>query len=486
MENWNENNNIYDVTGSVVNSDSNDNAANKSTGNGKPKKAKSKGKFVRKALCATALAAIFGVSAGAGMYGAMNYNTLFHKSAIVQSVDTGKLTAKDNTDNTVKLSTSSSNSIVTTDVTSVVKACMPSIVAIDCDFTTTTMNIFGQTAEQKSSGSGSGIIVAKNDKELIIVTNNHVISNANSMKVTFADGKKATAYLKGTDSGKDIGVVAVELSDLSNDTLSSIAVANLGDSNNLTVGEPAIAIGNALGYGQSVTTGVVSATNREIETQKDEKSTFIQTDAAINPGNSGGALLNSKGEVIGVTSSKIGATTVEGMGFAIPISDVVDLINQFMNSNTKIAVDDAKKGALGVSVMSPTGIEGAYVAAVTKDSAADKAGIKKGDLITGIDKNAVDSASTLTGLMKYYAKGDEVTITLLRKVDGKYQTMDVKVTLDSAKDLSKSQENSDNSADDGIDGNRQRGGNGNQMPGDSEGEGGENGDSFFGEFPFGF
>ncbi|MCR5773276.1 MAG: trypsin-like peptidase domain-containing protein [Butyrivibrio sp.] len=403
------------------------------------KKTKAKGKKAGKVVGAIALAAVFGVCTGAGIYGAQNFTSLSLNDTSTASYSIASTqTDSDSSDSQIKVTTTSNTQVVTTDVTSVVAAAMPSIVSINVTATTTTTDFFGQSYQEESEGAGSGIIIAKSDTELIIVTNNHVVEGANSMEVSFVDGSTATAYLKGTESSVDIAVIAVELEDLSEDTLSSISIATLGDSDALTVGESAIAIGNALGYGQSVTTGVISALDREIETEDGETNTFIQTDAAINPGNSGGALLNSNGEVIGVTSSKIGATTVEGMGFAIPISDVIDLINDLMNEETKITVAETEKGALGVSVMTPTGIDGAYVAAVSEGSAAEKAGIEVGDLITSFDGNDITSASDLTSIMSYYAEGDKVTVTVLRRVDGQYQYVDLEVTLDNASELTSS------------------------------------------------
>ena len=413
----------------------------------KKARANKKGRFTGKVAGAIALAAVFGVCTGAGIYGVSNFTSLSLSDDSSTSISIASTqTASDSTDSQLKVTTTSSTQVVTTDVTSVVASAMPSIVSINVKATTTTTDYFGQSYEEESEGAGSGIIIAQSDTELIIVTNNHVVEDADSMEVSFVDGSTATAYLKGTESSVDIAVIAVELEDLSEDTLSAISIATLGDSNSLTVGESAIAIGNALGYGQSVTTGVISALGREIETEDGETNTFIQTDAAINPGNSGGALLNSKGEVIGVTSSKIGATTVEGMGFAIPISDVIDLINELMNEDTKITVAESEQGALGVSVMTPTGIDGAYVAAVSEGSAAEKAGIEVGDLITSFDGNDITSASDLTSLMSYYAEGDTVTVTVLRRVDGQYQYVDIEVTLDNASTLSSSSSSEDSNS----------------------------------------
>lgn len=444
-----------------------DNSVHDNSNNLNEQKALGKGRKTGKIAGALALAAVFGVCTGAGIYGASNFTTLSlsddssasYSIASTTSGSEATNTDSDSSDSQIKVTTTSSTSVVTTDVSDVVAAVMPSIVSINIKATTTTTDMFGQSYQQESEGAGSGIIIAKSDTELIIVTNNHVIADADSMEVSFVDGSSATAYLKGTESSVDIAVIAVELEDLSDDTLSSISIATLGDSNSLTVGESAIAIGNALGYGQSVTTGVISALDREIETEDGETNTFIQTDAAINPGNSGGALLNSNGEVIGVTSSKIGATTVEGMGFAIPISDVIDLINDLMNEDTKITVAEAEKGALGVSVMTPTGIDGAYVAAVSEGSAADKAGIEVGDLITSFDGNDITSASDLTSLMSYYAEGDTVTVTVLRRVNGQYQYVDIEVTLDNASELTSSSSSGSDSQGYGF-----------GMPGSSESE----------------
>lgn len=453
---------------------------------------KSKSGKVGTMAFAVALAAVFGVSTGAGIYGVKNFTSLSLSDDSSSAYTTeSSLADTDSSDTQIKVTTTSSTSVVTTDVTSVVAAAMPSIVSINVTATTTTTDFFGQTSEEETEGAGSGIIIAQSDTELIIVTNNHVIEDADSMQVTFVDGTSATAYLKGTDSSVDIAVIAVELEDLSDDTLSSISIATLGDSDSLTVGESAIAIGNALGYGQSVTTGVISALNREIETEDGETNTFIQTDAAINPGNSGGALLNSAGEVIGVTSSKIGATTVEGMGFAIPISDVIDLINELMNEDTKITVAEGQQGALGVSVMTPTGIDGAYVAAVNDGSAAQKAGIEAGDLITSFDGNDITSASDLTSIMAYYAEGDTVTVTVLRRVDGQYQYIDLEVTLDNASELKSSSSSSgsqnygsgSDGSSSGSDSNNGSGSdsqNGFGMPGQSGSQGGGSGFSFGG------
>ena len=293
-------------------------------------------------------------------------------------------------------------------------------------------------------GHGSGVLIGD---EGYILTNNHVVENADSLKIQFIDGTKVEADVKGTDPDMDLAVVAVQLKNLDSATLSKIAVATLGDSDALQVGEPAIAIGNALGYGQSVTTGVISALNRKIELEDGSTGTFIQTDAAINPGNSGGALLNSKGEVIGINSNKIGGTTVEGMGYAIPMSSAQPDINKLMNEETKVKVADAKRGYLGISVMTPTGVEGAYVADVAKGSAAEKGGVEVGDIITKVNDTEITSREDLVNSLKYYEAGTKVTVTVLRKGDSGYQEEELQVTLESASEANVGSSNSSSSQD---------------------------------------
>ena len=309
---------------------------------------------------------------------------------------------------------------------------MPAIVAIDNNYKESVQSIFGQVSEEEATASGSGIIIGKSDTELLIVTNNHVVEGADSLKVQFIDGTKASADIKGTDSDMDLAVIAVQLKGLDSKTLGQIAVATLGDSDALQVGEPAIAIGNALGYGQSVTTGVISAMNRKIELEDGSTGTFIQTDAAINPGNSGGALLNSKGEVIGINSNKIGGSTIEGMGYAIPISSAQPDINKLMNEETKIKVADEKRGYLGISVMTPTGVEGAYVAEVGKESAAEKGGMQVGDIVTKLNDTEITSREDLVNSLKYYEAGTKVSVTVLRKGDSGYKEETLNITLESA------------------------------------------------------
>lgn len=329
---------------------------------------------------------------------------------------------------------------VVTDVTSVVEAVMPSVVSIT-NTSVVTQNFWGQQFQSEDQSSGSGIIVGENNTELLIVTNNHVISDSTELKVQFIDGSVANAKIKGTDANMDLAVIAVALDSLESSTVSNISIAVLGDSESLKVGEPAIAIGNALGYGQSVTTGVISALNRQIAMSEDGSTSgvLIQTDAAINPGNSGGALLNVRGEVVGINSNKIGGSTIEGMGYAIPISNAKPIIEELMNRETKDKVAEAKKGYLGISGLDVTADvsamygmpEGVYVAQV-HDGAASKAGILKGDIITAFDGSSVKTMTDLQGYLEYYEMGETVLITIQRPNAGGYIEHQFFVTLGSA------------------------------------------------------
>lgn len=332
---------------------------------------------------------------------------------------------------------------VVTDVTQVVKAVMPSVVSVSNTYVQRG-TFFGQEYSSEAVSSGSGIIVGENDSELLIVTNYHVVESADTLSGQFVDEEQVQAQIKGTDADKDLAVLAVQLSDIKEDTLDQISIASLGSSDDLTVGEPVIAIGNALGYGQSVTTGVVSALNRPIavtsqegQTGDSQINTFIQTDAAINPGNSGGALLNTKGEVIGINSNKIGGSTVEGMGYAIPISDAKPIIEELMQKETRLKVDEANKGVLGITGVNVEaqysevyGIPmGGYVSSVTDNSGAAAAGLVRGDIITAINGETVETMEELKEEMNYYQAGDVVTLTIMQGSPTGYQSKDVQVTL---------------------------------------------------------
>lgn len=332
---------------------------------------------------------------------------------------------------------------VVTDVTQVVKAVMPSVVSVSNKYVEYS-TFFGQEYSSEAVSSGSGIIVGQNDSELLVVTNYHVVESANELSVQFVDEEQVQAQVKGTDVDKDLAVLAIQLSDIKQTTLDQISIASLGSSDDLTVGEPVIAIGNALGYGQSVTTGVVSALNRPIavtsqqdQTGDSQINTFIQTDAAINPGNSGGALLNTKGEVVGINSNKIGGNAVEGMGYAIPISDAKPIIEELMQKETRLKVDDANKGVLGITGVNVEsqysqvyGIPmGVYISSVSDNSGAAAAGLVRGDIITAIDGQKVESMEELKEEMNYYQAGDTVTLTIMQGSPTGYQSKDVQVTL---------------------------------------------------------
>ena len=327
---------------------------------------------------------------------------------------------------------------VESDVSDVVEKVMPAMVSIVNNFTETA-NVFGQQYTQEEAASGSGIIVGKTDDELLIVSNNHVVESADTLTVTFIDGSEAQAQVKGLDSDMDLAVIAVSLNDLSDDTKNAITVATLGSSDDLKLGEPVIAIGNALGYGQSVTNGIVSALNREITLENGATGTFIQTNAAINPGNSGGALLNMNGEVIGINSNKIGGTAVEGMGYAIPITSASPIIADLMERQTRTKVAEDEVGYIGISPQEVTSQisqmynmpEGIYVVSVEEGSAAANAGIMKGDIITKFDGSSISSYSDLQKMLQYYAAGDSVTITVQRPQNGEYVSIELNLTLGS-------------------------------------------------------
>ena len=323
------------------------------------------------------------------------------------------------------------------DASNVVKQVMPAMVSI-INNSTETQSFWGQTYTKPVAYSGSGIIVAEKNEELLIVTNNHVVEGANSLEITFIDGTTAEAVIKGLDVDMDLAVIAVRLSKLSKDTREAITIATLGNSDNLELGEQVIAIGNALGYGQSVSGGMVSALARELTFDDGSTGIFIQTDAAINPGNSGGALLNMKGEVVGINSSKIGGTYVEGMGYAIPITSASPIIAELMDRQTRDQkVADSERGYLGIqlqllsaSTAQMFGMpQGAYVLSVDEDSAAAKAGLLKGDIIVRFDGQQISSTDELTGAMEYYRAGETVKMTIKRIIDGEYKSVELEVTL---------------------------------------------------------
>ena len=370
-----------------------------------------------------------GVNAVAGKYFGTN---------TTQQTSSSKSTTSKNSDSSSTLKLSQSSSTVTSDVSDIVNSAMPSVVAITNMSVQEVQSYFGGTQQQESTSCGSGIIIGKNDSELLIATNNHVVEGAETLTVSFANETSVEASIKGTDSSKDLAVVAVPLDSIDDDTMNAISIITLGDSDKLQVGEPVIAIGNALGYGQSVTTGIVSALDRNLDMEGFD-SKLIQTDAAINPGNSGGALLNANGELIGINTAKVNANAVEGMGYAIPISDATSVIENLMNRETRTKVDESEQGFLGIEGYDVTSEKaemysiptGVFVRSVEDGSAADKAGITAECIITKFDGITIDSMSTLQSQMQYFKAGDkvEVVIEVPNKSGTKYEEKTVTVTL---------------------------------------------------------
>ena len=360
---------------------------------------------------------------GTKVFGTTTTNGKTAKTA--QTVDGAKLTT-------------SSSSTGTSDVATIAKNAMPSIVSITNMSVQEVQSFFGGTQQQESTSVGSGIIIGQTDSELLILTNNHVVEGNEKLTVSFVDNESVEANVKGTDSTKDLAVVAVKISDVKDSTMDEIAVATMGDSSKLEVGEQVVAIGNALGYGQSVTSGIVSATERTLDGY--EGGTLIQTDAAINPGNSGGALLNSNGEVIGINTAKVATDSVEGMGYAIPISDASDTIQNLMNQETKTKVSEAEQGYLGIQGVDvsdesakmynmPTGV---YISDVVKNGGAQQAGLTKGSVITGLEGTTISDMNSLKEQLQYYRVGDKVKVTVqVPGNNGEYTEKAVEVTLGS-------------------------------------------------------
>lgn len=423
--------------------------------NNNKKNPKNSKKLAKKIGAITLSAVLFG-SVAAGSFQAVNYFSPFSKTT-----GSSGSTASNNSSSTSLLKTtavSGSSNTGSLDVSDVTTSAMPSIVAITNKSVQEVQDYFsqfgfggqGQPQTQETESQGSGIIIGKNDSELLMVTNNHVVEGADTLSVCFIDNQVYEAAIKGTDPENDLAVIAVPLDSISDDTMSKIAVASIGDSDSLKVGEQVVAIGNALGYGQSVTTGIVSAVNRTLssnssDTQDSNSSddsssaTYIQTDAAINPGNSGGALLNMNGEVIGINSAKLASTEVEGMGYAIPISRVSDIIDNLMNQTTRTKVDSDKQGTIGIKGINVTSDvqekynlpEGIYVSEVTSGSAAEKAGITSGSVITKFDGKSVTDIESLQDLLQYYKAGETVELTLQVPDSDSYKEKTVSITLGS-------------------------------------------------------
>ena len=393
-------------------------------------------KKFRKGVKFTAMALTFGVVASAAFQGT---NFLFNQiDGGAQEEQEARLSMADAVNTSSDASASTEEGAAgSSSVAAIADAAMPSLVAITNQSVQEMMNWFGQSQAYESQSSGSGIIIGQTDTELLIVTNNHVVDGAQTLSVGFIDETAAKAQVKGTDAEHDIAVISVNLSDLSADTLSQIKVIQVGSSADLQVGEQVVAIGNALGYGQSVTTGIVSALNRPV-TIDGVTNTLIQTDAAINPGNSGGALLNMSGQLVGINSAKYSDTTVEGMGYAIPVDDVTDIIESLMNRTARTQkAPEGQQGFLGITGQDVTSEiseaygmpKGVYITSVEEDSAAEKAGLQKGDIITKFDGTSVSSLSGLQELISYYSSGETVEITYSAVSDGQYTEQTAEVTL---------------------------------------------------------
>ncbi len=409
------------------------------------------GGYFKKALISVSLGLLFGIFAGLGLYAVQTISGLSAKNTVEENTakeakveamadgiieEAGKEVEENVKETESGIHVTDSLNTIVSDVSEVVTEVMPAIVSINNHYVET-MSYFGQSFSNEADASGSGIIVGQNDTELLIVTNYHVIADSDKLTVQFVEGSEAEAAVKGTDPDMDLAVIAVSVDSVDNSVLQQIAVATLGDSDSLVVGEPAIAIGNSLGYGQSVTTGVISALDRNIELSDGTNGTFIQTDAAINPGNSGGALLNMKGEVIGINSNKIGGSAIEGMGYAIPISSASPIIAELMLKETKDKVAEEERGYLGISGISVTDYvsetygmpKGVYISQVYENTAAAKAGLRKGDIITEFDGEEIESMDELQYELEFHAKGDTVEITVMSADGYGYSDRKVQITL---------------------------------------------------------
>lgn len=434
--------------------------------NKKPsKRNRNKKKTLAKRIGSLTLSAVLFGSVAAGSFQAVNHIYAANSPAAAAGASAGSTgDTKAGLLKTTAVSGGSGSNTGSLDVSDIAAAAMPSIVSITNKSVQEVQNYFSQFGyggypqTQETESQGSGIIIGKNDTELLIVTNNHVVENADTLSACFIDNNVLEAKVKGTDADNDLAVIAVPLDSISDETMSAIAVANIGDSDSLKVGEQVVAIGNALGYGQSVTTGIASAVNRtlsgsssEAGTDDSNAATYIQTDAAINPGNSGGALLNMNGEVIGINSAKLASTEVEGMGYAIPMSRASDIIENLMNKTTREKAAEGEQGSLGIKGADVTseaeeiyGLpKGVYISDVTQGSAAEKAGITPGSVLTKFDGESVTAISQLQNLLQYYKAGETVEVTL--QVPGQnnsYEEKTVSITLGNSTDTQNSQESS--------------------------------------------
>ena len=424
-----------------------------------PKKRKKKGfgKTLAKTIC---IALVFGIVAGAAFQGTNYLGRRIFGDEVTVSGDSAPATPEIGTVTPQPYTGGDTASGMS--VASIVDQCMPSLVAITNVSVREVQNFWGwgwysMPQEQEEVSTGTGIIIGQNDSELLIVTNNHVISGATELTVLFSvdegndEASAVEAQIKGTDAAKDVGVIAVPLDEIPAETMAQIKAASIGDSSSLKVGDQVVAIGNALGYGQSVTTGIVSALDREVSLQNDDgtviNNKLIQTDAAINPGNSGGALLNMQGQVVGINEAKLSSSYVEGMGYAIPISDVEGIIGDLKSLETRTEVDEETRGYLGVTCQDVTQDvsemydmpAGVYLKSIVPNCAADEAGLHKGDIITKFGGVSISSYEALQERLQYYEAGETVEVTVQSPGDGGYTEKTVDVTLSSMEEVEKNQ-----------------------------------------------
>ena len=405
------------------------------------KKTHKKGSTFKRIVGISAAALLFGTVAGGTMFGVNNLATNLMKTeeeSTALSKKAPEVSSVELKEASKAVTTANNSSPTVADVSPIAESAMPSVVAIKGTTSVEAYSWFGEGQTYDTPSSGSGIIIGKNDTELLVVTNNHVVEDTKDLSVVFIDNEEVKASVKGRDSDNDIAIMAVKLEDIKPETLEKIAVAHMGDSDELKVGQGVVAIGNALGYGQSVTVGYVSAIDREVTTKDSSIKNLLQTDAAINPGNSGGALLNMNGEVIGINTAKYASTEVEGMGYAIPISKVKDIIAELSSKETRSdKVDEAKQGYLGIQGKNigedvakaydmPRGI---YVYKIVENSSAANSDLREKDIITKVDSQPVKNMEELKELLSYYQSGEKVKLTVQRLKDSEYEEKEIEITL---------------------------------------------------------
>ena len=404
-------------------------------------KSRKKGSTFKRIVGISAAALLFGTIAGGTMFGVNNLATSLmetEEESTEFSKKVPEVSSVELKEASTAVTTANNSSSALADVSPIAESAMPSVVAIKGTTSVETYSWFGEGQTYDTPSSGSGIIIGKNDTELLVVTNNHVVEDTKDLSVVFIDNEEVKASVKGRDSENDIAIIAVKLEDIKSETLEKIAVARMGDSDELKVGQGVVAIGNALGYGQSVTVGYVSAIDREVTTKDSSIKNLLQTDAAINPGNSGGALLNMSGEVIGINTAKYASTEVEGMGYAIPISKVKDIISELSSKETRSdKVDENNQGYLGIQGKNigedvaqaydmPRGI---YVYKIVENSLAADSDLREKDIITKVDSQSVRNMEELKDILSYYKSGEKVKLTVQRLKDSEYEEKEIEITL---------------------------------------------------------